>query len=121
MMGTTTGQRELLESHQDGPRRVGDMLEVAPDKWVAVGAVAAVEPQRPGPAASAARAGEAGPGAAGPTIVYLTITNPRSAVGGPEGTHTVAWESPYPVEVLVQTIAQLKGLHEVQAREAHDA
>ena len=124
MMGTTTGQRELLESHQDGPRRVGDMLEVAPDKWVAAGAVAAVERRRPEPAPSAARGSGASPGAggaSGQTIVYLTITNPRSLVGGPEGAHTVAWESPYPVEVLVQTIAQLKGLHEVQAREAHDA
>ena len=121
MMGPTTGQRELLEGDPEGPRRVGDMLEVAPDKWVAAGAVAAVERRRPGSEASVARAGAGGPDAAGQTIVYLTITNPRSTAGGPEGTHTVAWESPYSVEVLVQTIAQLKRLREVHAREAHDA
>jgi hypothetical protein len=94
---------------------------VAPDKWVAAGAVAAIERRRPGSEASAARAGDAGSGAAGQTIVYLTITNPPNPAGGPEGTHTVAWESPYPVEVLVQTIAQLKRLREAQARAAHES
>jgi len=120
-MGTTTGQRELLAGDPEGPRRVGDMLEVAPDKWVAAGAVAAVERRRSGPPPGAAQAGDAGPDAAGQTIVYLTITNPRSSAGGPEGAHTVAWESPYAVEVLVQAIAQLKRLREVQEREAHEA
>jgi hypothetical protein len=120
-MGTTTGQRELIEGDPDGPRRVGDMLEVAPDKWVAAGAVAAVERRRPGPAHAAARGEDAGPGAVERTIVYLTITNPLSPVGGPEGTHTVAWESPYAVEVLVQAIAQLKRYCEVRVREAHEA
>jgi hypothetical protein len=119
--GATTGQRERLAGDSEGPRRVGDMLEVAPDTWVAAGAIAAVERRRPGPAASVARAGAGGPDAAGQAMVYLTITNPLSTAGGPEGTHTVAWESPYPVEVLVQPIVQLKRLREVRVREADDA
>jgi hypothetical protein len=115
VMGTTTGQRELVEPDPEAPRHVGDMLEVAPDKWVAAGAVAAVERRgRPRSDHPSTREAASDSATTVQTIVYLTVTTPPSTASGPGGTHTMAWESPYPVEILVQTIAQLKRRREVR-------
>ena len=50
------------------------------------------------------------------TVVSLHLTRPSTVAEGQ--TETVTIVSPYPVEVLVQTVARLRRLREVQEREA---
>jgi hypothetical protein len=95
------------------------MLELVDGKWADAGAVAAVERRVRGRAADPeARDDPSAPATVEETVVYLHLTRPSTVAEGQ--TETVTVVSPYPVEVLVETIARLKRLREAHEREARE-
>ena len=121
MLSTPPGP---VDQVSEVPRHVGDMLELAPGRWAVASAIVAVERQtRAALHGVPLLAGERGPATTEWTVVSLILTKPSSS--SPPGTEegrleTVTWESPYPVEVLVETIAQLKQLRLTQLRETRE-
>jgi hypothetical protein len=121
MLSTPPGP---VDQASDAPRHVGDMLELAPGRWAVASAIVAMERLlRPALHDVTPAAGEREPATTEWTVVSLILTKPADS-GTPDADEgrleTVTWESPYPVEVLVETIAQLKQLRLTQLRETRD-
>jgi hypothetical protein len=117
MMSTPAGPGGRAERGAEEPRSVGTMLELADGKWADAGAVAAVERQVRGRTADPEAPDDpSAPATVEETVVSLHLTRPSTVAEGQ--TETVTIVSPYPVEVLVQTIARLKRLRAAHEREA---
>jgi hypothetical protein len=118
-MSTPAGPGGRAERGAEEPRCVGTMLELADGKWVDAGAVAAMERQVRGRTANPEEPDDpSAPAMVEETVVSLHLTRPSTVAEGQ--TETVTVVSPYPVEVLVQTIARLTRLREAQEREAQE-
>jgi hypothetical protein len=119
VMSTPAGPGGQTQPGSEEPRCVGTMVELADGKWVDVGAVAALEQQVRGRTANPEEPDDpAAPATVEETVVSLHLTRPSTVAEGQ--TETVTIVSPYPVEVLVQTIARLKRLRAAQEREARE-
>lgn len=118
-MSTTTGSGGPVAMGAEEPRCVGTMLELADGKWTEAGAIAHLERRVRGRRANAeAPDDSAAPATVEETVVFLRLTRPSTVAEGK--TETVTVVSPYPVEVLVQTVERLKRLREARAPEAQD-
>jgi hypothetical protein len=121
MLSTPPGP---VDQASDAPRHVGDMVELAPGRWAVASAIVAMERLiRPALHEVPPPAGEREPASTEWTVVSLILTKPSGAStpDAEEGRReTVTWESPYPVEVLVETVAQLKQSRLAQLHEARE-
>jgi hypothetical protein len=118
-MSTTEGASGRADRGSEEPRSVGTMVELADGKWADVGAVAAVERRVRGRTANPEEPDDpAAPATVEETVVSLRLTRPSTVAEGQ--TETVTIVSPYPVEVLVQTIARLRRRRGAQAREGRE-
>jgi hypothetical protein len=119
VMSTPAGPGGQTQPGSEEPRCVGTMVELANGKWVDVGAVAALERQVRGRTANPEAPDDpSAPATAEETVVSLRLTRPSTVAEGQ--TEAVTIVSPYPVEVLVQTIARLKRLRAAHEREAQE-
>jgi hypothetical protein len=117
VMSTTTGSGGPVAMGAEAPRHVGTMLELADGTWTEVGAIAHLERQVRGRTAQPEAPDDpSAPATVEETVVFLRLTRPSTIAEGQ--TETVTVVSPYPVEVLVQTVDHLKRLRDAQEREA---